>query len=364
MDCIEEEEEEEEEMEYENQETLTVDDSFNFSQNQSFRRYAEWSTNEYKKSLQTNSSIEPISFEEYIDPFLISHPKFVDKYKLIPQKAIIKLNRWSNHGLCVSLSYISDTNLNIIEFVWNPPMDDVLKVLTQRVNYNPRDNIYICNKPTNGYLYDTGTTPIIDWMKLIKPLGKSYRIMVSYKTHASPDELVSKSLQPISYEDNTALSNLFQLSEPAEIAARNWFSRAQSGLESLYLDCGKVMLPNLFTEIVFCSKNRIFAKYEKPIYNKIRASDNNLDQISILPNSVFVHYFLFQKINTVPKYNRLIASKLTQKRNTNYITQNDLDIIRGKMYKQRGYMHYNISPSIDGEFYPSRQPEEIIRLPL
>ena len=354
--------EEEEEEQEENNTLFFVDDSDDNDEiEQELKDYSIWATNKHLIHLETNKYVAQQSFEDFVKPYLLSRKQFAKKYNAIPQSMILRINRWPNQGLCISLSFLSKDNDNVLDLIWNPPKDNVIRVLTQRVKYSPNDQIITCNVPTNGNLYDTGVMYIIDWMQLIKPMSKSFRIMVSYRSHASQDEPVSASLQPIGIEDNTVLWNLFKMSTQAETAAKNWFTRTM-GLESIYLDVGQVLLPNLFSHIKPCVANRIFSKQESP---NMAGDNQRLNEITILSKSIFVYYFLDLPINTVPTTNRILLRNQHKKGSARpRVSQNDLDNMRGKTYKQRGYVYFDISPSVDGKFYPSKEPEKIIRLKI
>lgn len=329
-----------------------------------FKECSKRETSRYLEILAGNANNKLTSFEEFAKPYLLSSKTFMQKFDApdAPQSVIISISRWPNHGLCITMSYLSANNEHILELIWNPPKDNVLKIMTARQKDNAeRDNVIICEQPCDGYLYDTGEKYIIDWMLLIKPLKTSYRLMVSYKTHATQTEPVTQSLQDLTSDDHTALGNLFDVNESSSATARHWFSRPDRGLESMFFDCGEALLPHLLLKITFNVRSRIFVKEKTPYI----LSSNLLKEINVVSNDDFVKYFLDTAINFVPKVHREVLrfnrNKVSSVKSS-YVTKNELDKSIGKKYKQRGYMYFNTSPSIDGTFVASKPAEEIIVL--
>ena len=108
--------------------------------------FLETSANEterYLAALANNVNCKNVSFEEFVNPYLVKPKLFMQNFNISepPQSVIISISRWPNNGICITLSYLKANNEHIVEFIWNPPQDNVLKIMTLRINNVSRTDI-------------------------------------------------------------------------------------------------------------------------------------------------------------------------------------------------------------------------------
>lgn len=336
-------------------------------------------TSRYIKCLTDNASQRRLTFQEFMTPYVQPRNRLAKYYDVanLPQTVIIAVSRWPDTGICINLTYLDKNNNHVLQLVWNPPHHDIFKVTMKTKPAPPASDpqlpraaapsrIYYCDRPASGYIYDRGDLAVIDWMKMKMPLTKSYRVLITYRSHTTTDEEVLKSNQPFVAADNTVVANLIELNQPTEISARNWFARPDRGVESIFLDCSNLVLPTILNSIKFNVSSRVFSIDTNPTTTNARLGD----QIAVISRERFESYFLTAPMTYVPKIHRdtrhvyNVSTKIRKSSGTApssvYVSRNDTARSIGKAFKIRGYIYFNDDPFTDGVFVATGEKERVL----